>query len=239
MPKRNEVKKGRTTEELLENFEDETENLLRVFCEKYNIESPMEMKQNTFEAAMSYAGDRIFLKPDGVTLKYNRQTIVDADNALLIEYILDRYEQICKIYNKEVNIQGFSRYIKISEQTMYNWLNGEYKTKVYIDTEGNVIKDIQEWKLNKRGEYREIASTSHLDLVKKIKLMDEHSLSNIGIGDRNNTGVAMKLNTQYGWNAPNGRGANEDSGKPKRSAQEIAEKHRAVLELPEPERPEL
>ena len=158
------MKKGRTTEELLENFEDETENLLRAFCEKYNIESPMEMKQNTFEAAMSYAGDHIFLKPDGVTLKYNRQTIVDADNALLIEYILDRYEQICKIYNKEVNIQGFSRYIKISEQTMYNWLNGEYKTKVYIDTEGNVIKDIQEWKLNKRGEYREITSTSHLDL---------------------------------------------------------------------------
>lgn len=233
------MKKGRTTEELLENFEDETENLLRAFCEKYNIESPMEMKQNTFEAAMSYAGDHIFLKPDGVKLKYNRQTIVDADNALLIEYILDRYEQICKIYNKEVNIQGFSRYIKISEQTMYNWLNGEYKTKVYIDTEGNVIKDIQEWKLNKRGEYREITSTSHLDLVKKIKLMDEHSLSNIGIGDRNNTGVAMKLNTQYGWNAPNGRGANEDSGKPKRSAQEIAEKHRAALELPEPERPEL
>lgn len=239
MSKRNEVKKGRTTEELLENFEDETENLLRAFCEKYNIESPMEMKQNTFEAAMSYAGDHIFLKPDGVKLKYNRQTIVDADNALLIEYILDRYEQICKIYNKEVNIQGFSRYIKISEQTMYNWLNGEYKTKVYIDTEGNVIKDIQEWKLNKRGEYREITSTSHLDLVKKIKLMDEHSLSNIGIGDRNNTGVAMKLNTQYGWNAPNGRGANEDTGKPKRSAQEIAEKHRAALELPEPERPEL
>lgn len=239
MPKRNEVKKGRTTEELLENFEDETENLLRAFCEKYNIESPMEMKQNTFEAAMSYAGDHIFLKPDGVTLKYNRQTIVDADNALLIEYILDRYEQICKIYNKEVNIQGFSRYIKISEQTMYNWLNGEYKTKVYIDTEGNAIKDIQEWKLNKRGEYREITSTSHLDLVKKIRLMDEHSLSNIGIGDRNNTGVAMKLNTQYGWNAPNGRGANEDSGKPKRSAQEIAEKHRAALELPEPEKPEL
>ena len=188
---------------------------------------------------MSYAGDHIFLKPDGVKLKYNRQTIVDADNALLIEYILDRYEQICKIYNKEVNIQGFSRYIKISEQTMYNWLNGEYKTKVYIDTEGNVIKDIQEWKLNKRGEYREITSTSHLDLVKKIRLMDEHSLSNIGIGDRNNTGVAMKLNTQYGWNAPNGRGANEDTGKPKRSAQEIAEKHRAALELPEPERPEL
>lgn len=34
---------------------------------------------------------------------------------------------------------------------MYNWVNGEYKTKIYIDTDGNVIKDIQEWKLNKRG----------------------------------------------------------------------------------------
>ena len=229
----------RTTEELLENFEEETENLLQAFCEKYTIDDLRKAPQNTFEAAMSYAGDHVFLKPDGIKLKYNRQTVVDADNAPLINYILDRYEQICKTYNKEVNIQGFSRYIKISEQTMYNWLNGEYKTKVYIDTKGNVIKDIQEWKLNKRGEYREITSTSHLDLVKKIKLMDEHSLSNIGISDRNNTGVAMKLNTQYGWNAPNGRGANEDSGKPKRSAQEIAEKHRAVLELPEPERPEL
>ncbi len=229
----------RTTEELLENFEEETENYLQTFCEKYNIDDPMNMKQNTFEAAMSYAGDHIFLKPDGIKLKYNRQTVVDTDNAPLIDYILDRYEQICKIYNKEVNIQGFSRYIKISEQTMYNWLNGEYKTKIYLDTEGNIIKDIQGWKLNKKGEYREIASTAHLDLVKKIRSMDEHSLSNIGIGDRNNTGVAMKLNTQYGWNAPNGRSAEESSGKPKQTAQQIADKYKDVLELPEMEKPEL
>lgn len=229
----------RTTEELLENFEDETHNFLQAFCEKYKFESPIEMKQNTFEAAMSYAGDRIFLKSDDVTLKYNRQTIIDTDNAPLIDYILDRYEQICTTYNKEVTLQGFSKYTKIGRQTMYNWLNGECKTKIYIDIDGNVIHDIQEWKLNKRGEYREIASTAHLDIMKKLEEMDEHSLANISIGDRNNTGAAMKLNTKFRWNAPNGRSAEENNGKPKQTAQQIADKHRAALELPEMEKPEL
>nr|DAJ94536.1 MAG TPA: DNA-packaging protein [Bacteriophage sp.] len=228
----------RTTEELLKNFEEETHSLLLTFCEKYKFESPMDMKQNTFEAAMSYAGDQIFLKSDDVTLKYNRQTIIDTDNAPLIEYILDRYEQICTIYNKEVTLQGFSKYTKIGRQTMYNWLNGECKTKIYIDTDGNVIHDIQEWKLNNRGEYREIASTAHLDIMKKIKEMDEHSLANISIGDRNNTGAAMKLNTKFGWNAPNGRSA-EDNNKPHQTAQQIADRHKAALELPEMEKPEL
>lgn len=219
----------RTTEELLENFEEETHGLLKVFCEKYNLESPMEMKQNTFEAAMSYAGDQIFLKPDNTTLKYNRQTVIDTDNAPLIEYILDRYEQICTIYNKEVTLQGFSKYTKIGRQTMYNWLNGECKTKIYIDMNGNVIHDIQEWKLNKRGEYREIASTAHLDIMKKLEEMDEHSLANISIGDRNNTGAAMKLNTKFRWNAPNGRSAEDKQDKPRESLEQIKEEFGGLL----------
>lgn len=219
----------RTTEELLENFEEETHSLLRVFCAKYNLESPMEMKQNTFEAAMSYAGDQIFLKSDNVTLKYNRQTIIDTDNAPLIEYILDRYEQICTIYNKEVTLQGFSKYTKIGRQTMYNWLNGEYKTKIYIDVNGNVIHDIQEWKLNNRGEYREVASTAHLDIIKKLEEMDEHSLANISIGDRNNTGAAMKLNTKFRWNAPNGRSAEDKQNKPRESLEQIKEEFGGLL----------
>lgn len=229
----------RSTEDILENFEEETESYLLAFCNRYKIDDLSKAPQNTFEAAMSYAGEHIFYKPDNVKLKYNRQTVIDIDNAPLVDYILDRYEQICTTFNKEVTKQGFCKYTKISRQTLYNWLHGEYKSKIYIDLEGNVIKDIQEWKLNKRGEYREISSTAHLDIVKKLEEMDEHSLSNIGISDRNNTGVAMKLNTQYGWNAPNGRGADENSGKPRRTAAEIAEKHKAALQLPEMEKPEL
>lgn len=219
----------RTTEELLENFEEETHSFLRVFCEKYDTEKPKDMKQNTFEAAMSYAGDQIFLKSDDVTLKYNRQTIIDTDNAPLVEYILDRYEQICTTYNKEVTLQGFSKYTKIGRQTMYNWLNGECKTKIYIDMDGNVIHDIQEWKLNNRGEYREIASTAHLDIIKKLDEMDEHSLANISIGDRNNTGAAMKLNTKFRWNAPNGRSAEDKQDKPRESLEQIKEEFGGLL----------
>lgn len=228
----------RTTEEILENFEEETEKYLLMFCEKYNIENLTKAPQNTFEAAMSFVGERIFLKPDGVRLKYNRQTVIDCDNAALVNYILERYEQQCLIYNKEVTIQGFAKYTKISEQTMYNWLNGEYKTKIYLDKDGNVISDIQEWKLNKRGEYTEVASTAHLDIVKKIRKMDEDSLASIGISDRNNTGVAMKLNSKYGWNSVTGKSAT-DENKPTQTAQQIADKYKGVLELPEVELPKL
>lgn len=131
-----------TDNSVLDTFKHDTKKYLDIFCAEYGIEDLMKAPQNTFESALSYAGDHVFLKPENVTLKYNRQTILDCDNAELINYILDYYIFICGVYNKESNIQGFAKYIKISEQTMYNWVNGEYKTKIYIDTYGNVIKDM-------------------------------------------------------------------------------------------------
>lgn len=196
--------------DVLDTFQGDTERRLAEYCERYNVEDLRKAPPNTFESAIDYAGNYIFLKPKDKTFKYNRQTIIDCDNADIVNYILDYYIFICGVYNKEVNIQGFSKYIKISEQTMYNWLNGEYKTKIYIDKDGNIISDIQEWKLNKRGEYKEISSTAHLDLIKKLKSVNEHTLANIGIGDRNNTGVAMKLNTVFNWNSINGHSAEQD-----------------------------
>ena len=125
-----------TDNSVLDTFKHDTKKYLDIFCAEYGIEDLMKAPQNTFESALSYAGDHVFLKPENVTLKYNRQTILDCDNAELINYILDYYIFICGVYNKESNIQGFAKYIKISEQTMYNWVNGEYKTKIYIDTDG-------------------------------------------------------------------------------------------------------
>ena len=206
--------------DILDTFKADTKRYFEMFCAEYEIESLRTAPQNTFESALSFAGDNIFLKPRDKTFKYNRQTILDCDNANVIDYILDYYIFICGVYNKEANIDGFSKYIKVSKQTMYNWLNGEYKTKIYLDKQGNRIDDIQEWILNNRGDYTEILSKAHLDLVKKIKDNDEHTLANIGISDRNNTGVAMKLNTVFGWNAINGR-ESEQTSKRALSASEL------------------
>lgn len=224
--------------DILDSFQDDTERYLKEYCQKYDVEDLRKAPPNTFESAVDYAGSRIFQKPKDKVLKYNRQTILDCDNAQLIDYILDYYIFICGVYNKEVNIQGFSRYIKVSEQTMYNWLNGEYKTKIYLDKDGNRIADIQEWRLNNRGEYTEISSTAHLDLVKKIKRIDEHTLANIGIGDRNNTGSAMKLNTVFGWNSISGNQAPEPKHQALTQAEIAARYGKALpdgarMELPE------
>lgn len=217
--------------DVLDTFKEDTERYLSLYCDKYDVENLRTAPPNTFESALDYAGNYIFLKPKDKTFKYNRQTVIDCDNAEVIDYILDYYAFICGVYNKEVNIKGFSRYTKISEQTMYNWLNGEYKNKIYMDMNGNNIKDIQEWKLNNRGEYREISSTAHLDLIKKLKSMDEHSLANIGIGDKNNTGAAMKLNTVFRWNSIYGN-------TPEQSQQRLTPREELGLETPK-ERPAL
>lgn len=193
------------TADVLENFKTDTERYIELYCEKYQIENLRIAPPNTFEGALNFAGDRIFLKTSDKMLKYNRQTIINCDDITELENVYDFYYFLCETYDKEVTIQGFSKYTKISEQTLYNWLNGVYKNKIYLDKDGNVIEDIQEWKLNRRGEYREVLSTAHLDFVKKIMSDDEHTLANVGIGNRNNTGIAMKLNTKFNWNAPNGR----------------------------------
>lgn len=207
------VQEQEQEQDVLDTFKTDTKRYFEMFCAEFDVENLRNAPPNVFESALSYAGDNIFLKPKDKTFKYNRQTVIDCDNADIVDYILDYYIFICGVYNKEANIQGFSKYIKVSEQTMYNWLNGEYKTKIYLDKEGNRIWDIQEWKLNNKGEYTEILSTAHLDLIKKIKANDEHTLANIGIGDRNNTGVAMKLNTVFGWNSITGRETDQDKKK--------------------------
>ena len=63
----------------------------------------------------------------------------------------------------------YSSLTGIDETTLISWSNGEYRNKLYYDMEGNAIKDISEWKLNNRGEYREEVTNAHSNLVKKIK----------------------------------------------------------------------
>ena len=71
--------------------------------------------------------------------------------------------------------------------------------------------------------------TCILDIIKKLEEMDEHSLANISIGDRNNTGAAMKLNTKFRWNAPNGRSAEDKQSKPRESLEQIKEEFGGLL----------
>ena len=214
-------------QDILDTFKADTRRYLSMFCDEFDVEDLRKAPQNVFESAISYAGDNIFLKPEGKTLKYNRQTVIDCDNAKILAYIMDYYMFICGVYNKESNIQGFSKYIKVSEQTMYEWEKGNYKNKIYLDKDGNEIKDIQEWKLNNRGEYTEVLSTAHSDLIKRLRANDEHTLANIGISDRNNTGVAMKLNKVFKWNSTADWGAGNGTENP-RSAQYLPKKINGV-----------
>ena len=58
-----------TDNSVLDTFKQDTKRYLDIFCAEYGIEDLMKAPQNTFESALSYAGDHVFLKPENVTLK--------------------------------------------------------------------------------------------------------------------------------------------------------------------------
>ena len=110
-------------QDILNTFKADTKRYFEMFCAEFDVEDLRTAPPNVFESALSYAGDNIFLKPKDKTFKYNRQTVIDCDNADIVDYILDYYIFICGVYNKEANIQGFSKYINVYEKNMYNFLN--------------------------------------------------------------------------------------------------------------------
>ena len=49
-----------TDNSVLDTFKHDTKKYLDIFCAEYGIEDLMKAPQNTFESALSYAGDVVF-----------------------------------------------------------------------------------------------------------------------------------------------------------------------------------
>jgi len=131
------------------------------------------VEMNLYHAAFGYVYKKLFKPDENTRRKYGRKSKLDYDDAIALEEVIDTYGNIVKAYNIKATQDMFCDMVGISRDTLHSWRSGNTRAYVYYDNNNNIIRDIQEYKLNNRGEYRRELSSSHSDLAKKIKEFSE------------------------------------------------------------------
>lgn len=177
------MEKVQETVETPEVFQNDIELYLSQFCEGHNIEDMTKEPQSRWNAALMYINKYVFsdksiLKLNKNINKNNTNCIMDSNFYMYdldkLEYILYIYYYLCSVYDKECSIMGYSLLTGINYDTLMDWGADERKL-----------------------------STKGFDIVQKLRLFREESLSNkLATGNKNPVGILAILNRHYAWNLP-------------------------------------
>lgn len=177
------MEKVEETPDAPEVFQNDIELYLSQFCEEHNIEDMIKEPQSRWNAALMYInkyvfGDKSILKLNNNINKSNTNCIMNSNFYMYdldkLEHILYIYYYLCAVYDKECSITGFSLLTGINRDTIQDWGAGERKL-----------------------------STKGFDIVKRLRLFREESLSNkLATGNKNPVGILAILNRHYSWNLP-------------------------------------
>lgn len=164
-------------------FENDIVLYLSMFCEEHKIEDMTKEPQSRWNAALMYINKHVF--GDKRALKLNNTISKDDTNCIMdsnfymydldkLEYILYIYYYLCAVYDKECSIMGYSLLTGINYDTLMDWGADERKL-----------------------------STKGFDIVQKLRIFREESLSNkLATGNKNPVGILAILNRHYVWNLP-------------------------------------
>lgn len=98
-------------------------------------------------------------------VKFDKSIYDDID---ILNNIWEVYTELVYKYNHKPTIEEFSILIGIHRDTLYSWMNGEYRGNIYRDKDGNIINDFFTWNNSHRGEpYTQEPSTARSDMIKK------------------------------------------------------------------------
>ena len=164
-------------------FKNDIELYLAQFCEEYKIDDMAKEPQSRWNAALMYINryvfsDKSILKLNNNINKNNTNCIMDSNFYMYdldkLDYILYIYYYLCSVYDKECSIMGYSLLTGINYDTLMDWGADERKL-----------------------------STKGFDIVEKLRLFREESLSNkLATGNKNPVGILAILNRHYSWNLP-------------------------------------
>lgn len=162
-------------------FENDIALYLDMFCEEHKIVDMTKEPQSRWNAALMYInkhvfGDKRVLKRNNNISRDNTNCIMDSNFYMYdldkLEYVLYIYYYLCAVYDKECSIMGYSLLTGINYDTLMDWGADERKL-----------------------------STKGFDIVQKLRIFREESLSNkLATGNKNPVGIIAMLNRHYGWN---------------------------------------
>lgn len=177
------MEKVQGTPDTPEVFQNDIELYLSQFCEEHNIEDMTKEPQSRWNAALMYINKYVFsdksiLKLSNNINKNNTSCIMDSNFYMYdldkLEYILYIYYYLCSVYDKECSIMGYSLLTGINYDTLMDWGADERKL-----------------------------STKGFDIVQKLRIFREESLSNkLATGNKNPVGILAILNRHFAWNLP-------------------------------------
>lgn len=177
------MEKVEETTDTPEVFKNDIELYLAQFCEEYKIDDMTKEPQSRWNAALMYINrcafnDKSILKLNNNINKSNTNCIMNSNFYMYdldkLEYILYIYYYLCSVYDKECSIMGYSLLTGINYDTLMDWGADERKL-----------------------------STKGFDIVEKLRLFREESLSNkLATGNKNPVGILAILNRHYSWNLP-------------------------------------
>jgi hypothetical protein len=133
------------------------------------------------------------------------------DDIELLDNIFNIFVRVCSKYNVLPTLEVFSFLVNINRSTFSDWMRGDYRT-----------------------------SSSHGTTVKKwFDICKNCTVNRLNNQPGTNANLIFVAKAAYGMAETAPVQTAQQDGIPHQTAQQIADKHRAVLELPEMEKPEL
>ena len=186
------------------------ENQIWQLVDEY-IDTVLHISQNDYDSIEKYKKEIANNRIDLFFYISDRIEKPNNNDIELLDNIFNIYIRVCGRYGISPTLQMFGILVGINNMTFSDWANGDYRT---ASTHGITVK-----------KWKETCGAFALD-----KLHNQ---------DGTNANLIFACKVAYGMAETAPVQAGQQYGVPQQTAQQIAERHKAALELPEMEKPEL
>lgn len=186
------------------------ENQIWQLVDEY-INTVLQINQNDYDSIDKYKKEIANNRIDLFFYISDRIEKPNNNDIELLDNIFNIYIRVCGRYGISPTLQMFGILVGINNMTFSDWANGDYRT---TSTHGITVK-----------KWKETCGAFALD-----KLHNQ---------DGTNANLIFACKVAYGMAETAPVQAGQQYGVPQQTAQQIAEKHKAALQLPEMEKPEL
>ena len=186
------------------------ENQIWQLVDEY-IDTVLHINQNDYDSIEKYKKEIANNRIDLFFYISDRIEKPNNNDIELLDNIFNIYIRVCGRYGISPTLQMFGILVGINNMTFSDWANGDYRT---TSTHGITVK-----------KWKETCGAFALD-----KLHNQ---------DGTNANLIFACKVAYGMAETAPVQAGQQYGVPQQTAQQIAEKHKAALQLPEMEKPEL
>lgn len=186
------------------------ENEIYRLVDEY-ISTVLQISPEDFETQKEYKATVADSYVDMIFYIADRIQKPSNDDIELLDNIFNVYVRICTKYGVLPTLEVFSFLVSINRSTFSDWMRGDYRT-----------------------------SSSHGTTVKKwFDICKNCTINRLNNQAGTNANLIFVAKAAYGMAETAPVQAGQQAGIPTQTAQQIADRHKAALELPEMEKPEL